>query len=571
MIGPQRLWACHSHCRKAGPEPAAENASRAMTLKILVLIFLASGIFSAAGAQTSLTGVVTVAGTEDRLSFVNIGIRHKNLGTVSRIDGTFSLSIPGQNEKDTLVFSMLGYEELLVPIRDIIGGGRKQFGLKAEPARLNTVTVSAGKLTERKFGITSHGALMHISDGSTNQDDIFEIAQLVKLDTLRSRLTSVNLYLNASREDSGTFRINFYRFDGSRPAERIIERSIIQKKKIQEGWLKFDLAEYGIYLKGTFVVALEFIPTKDKSSPIYYELKLGGSSKSFVRTSSQGDWSVPPHHYRLFVTALVADRKDKKRPDNPEEKESLPAFALYSESVRDSFYIFIRSPKQPAKKGTRNLPVIYLLDANVYFDHVAEALEENNIGAMLVGIGYKDVMAMDSLRKRDYLYPRAAAADEPRIGGGAQAFLAFIETELKPCINRRYAADTGNQTLMGHSFGGYFVLYALLRNTKRHTATFRRYVAASPSLDYSDRYLLKQFQDTADTASPGTLVLTYGGREDSEDGGSGTEGIDNFNRLKTLLSEKRYGNIRLKAQIYPTSGHMETAVPTFTGSVRDLK
>ena len=83
--------------------------------------------------------------------------------------------------------------------------------------------------------------------------------------------------------------------------------------------MKFDLTKYNIYLKGNFVAAIEFIPTGIKNNPIYYEVKLGGSAKSFVRQNSQGEWSVPPLHYKLFITALVPDKKDKFRENNSEE------------------------------------------------------------------------------------------------------------------------------------------------------------------------------------------------------------------------------------------------------------
>lgn len=543
-----------------------------MTFQLSLFILLTCGICFSTFAQVTLTGVILDSDSQTVLPFVNIGIKRKNIGTTSLTDGTFSIKIPLQNENDTLTFSMVGYEKLNLPIKNITVANQKIFQLKEKTTVLNSVTITARKLVERDFGIKNNRAVIHFTDGSTNQNDIFEIAQLIKFDTILSKVTSLNFHINQSRSDSGTFRINFYGFDGSRPSERIIEKSIVQKKKIQEGWLKFDLTEYGVYLKGNFVIALEFIPTNKKNNPIYYEIKLGGPSKSFVRTSSQGEWGVPPHHYRLFITALVADEKNKNRQDDVEEKETIPTTILFSESVRDSFSIFIHLPKGYAKKKNKNFPVMYLLDANVYFDLVANAMEEGNVKAILVGIGYKDFLLMDSLRSRDYLYPKASFFEGLPISGGANTFLKFIEAELIPYINKTYSTDTANQTLMGHSFGGYFVLYTLLEAIQHNSNTFKNYVAASPSLDYSHKYLLKQFQRLSDNSTyPKNLFVTYGGKEDSEDGGTGTESIDNFNLLVTLLSDKGYRNIKLKSEVYPTFGHMETALPTFTRTVQETK
>jgi predicted alpha/beta superfamily hydrolase len=46
---------------------------------------------------------------------------------------------------------------------------------------------------------------------------------------------------------------------------------------------------------------------------------------------------------------------------------------------------------------------------------------------------------------------------------------------------------------MGHSFGGYFTCYAMLRGITNYPL-FNNYIAASPSLWYHDNYLFEQFK-----------------------------------------------------------------------------
>ena len=96
---------------------------------------------------------------------------------------------------------------------------------------------------------------------------------------------------------------------------------------------------------------------------------------------------------------------------------------------------------------------------------------------------------------------------------------------------------------------------------------------ASPSLEYCNGYLIKQFQNISEDYNTNlpTLFLTYGAREDSEDGGTGTEGSDNFNSFISLLSDSRFKNIKVKSEVYPAFGHMETSVPTFTKSLQGIK
>lgn len=70
--------------------------------------------------------------------------------------------------------------------------------------------------------------------------------------------------------------------------------------------------------------------------------------------------------------------------------------------------------------------------------------------------------------------------------GGADAFLAFLADELKPALAEAFPIDPDQATLTGQSFGGLFVLYALLHRPD----AFRRYLAVSPSLWWHDHALL---------------------------------------------------------------------------------
>lgn len=545
-------------------------STRIKECKISFLLFSMVTFFNTAFSQQLVTGTIKDADTKAVLPFVNIGIKGKDIGTNALSDGTFSILIPVPNEKDILTFSMAGYSEMNLPAGKIKENNQKEFFLKVKATELDNIIVSASrqKLIEKKFGITAK-PLVSLGDGSTNQNDIFEIAQLIRRGKEASKITFVNLYINDSERDSGTFRINFYSFDGNRPAERISEKSIVETKAIQPGWLKFDVRKYKIHVKGDFVVAFEFIPSVKTHQPIYYGIKLGGTSKSFVRTHSHGDWGVPPHHYRIFITALVEDKKNKNTYGISENKESAPTVTLYSASVRDSFSLFISLPAD-YNKNKHNFPVIFLLDANVFFDAVANEMREEKVNAILVGIGYKDFILMDSLRNRDYTYPVADAKFGFEISGGADKFLSFLKTELLPYIERNYRADPARFTLEGHSLGGYFTLYALARALETNQSTFSNYVAASPSLHYSN-FILKLLQDLPE--KPGNkqaLFITYGAMEDSEDGEITTEGIDNFNAFTAVLSGKKFSNIKLKQKVYPAFGHMETAVPTFSESLRLL-
>src|SRR5688572_3429218 len=279
------------------------NYLKANTICTIIILILSSNnhIFS----QTQIIGKVIDANDKSPLAYVNIGIKEKNIGTISKEDGSFSIEIPSEYQSGSLTFSIVGYNESTLPIRDLKGNIVIQ--LKEKPTQLEEVVVTGKKLVEKKYGIKRRGAI-HFTDGIFKKDDSFEIGQVIRLGNSLAQINSLNLHINSSRPDSANFRINFYRYDSDEniPKERIIEKSILQRHPVNEGWLKFDLSNYNILIKGDVLMSLEFIPEVDNDiKQIFYEVKLGGSSKSFFRKTSLGQWTLPPHHYCLYATAIT--------------------------------------------------------------------------------------------------------------------------------------------------------------------------------------------------------------------------------------------------------------------------
>lgn len=252
----------------------------------------------------------------------------------------------------------------------------------------------------------------------------------------------------------------------------------------------------------------------------------------------------------------------------------------YSKIVRDSFSIFVNLPTDYDARAARAYPVVFLLDANLYFEIVATALNKySEVGlapsVILVGIGYKDFPTMDSLRNRDDTYPAAIPEYEMTVSGGADKFLSFITNELITDIDKKYKTDTSRRVIMGHSLGGYFVAYALLQNLRRASSGLMGFIAASPSLHYNHYYLPNQFKELAfqtDRKEKLEVYFTYGGLE--SDGSEGDSSVRNpkelLAELSKVLSEKQGDSIHYQSDIYSNFSHMDTQIPTFIKGLRKL-
>ena len=74
--------------------------------------------------------------------------------------------------------------------------------------------------------------------------------------------------------------------------------------------------------------------------------------------------------------------------------------------------------------------------------------------------------------------------------GGAAVFLDFMEKELVPYVETHYPV-TNFRTLIGHSYGGLFTIYAL---SERPTL-FHYYLAIDPSMDWSGGHYYKSISE----------------------------------------------------------------------------
>jgi predicted alpha/beta superfamily hydrolase len=270
----------------------------------------------------------------------------------------------------------------------------------------------------------------------------------------------------------------------------------------------------------------------------------------------------------MMITAIAYGCQSPVAPPAPAGKPSVTR--LYSKAVADSFSIFVNLPEEYDPKKAEQYPVVYLLDANLYFDIMAVTLNRYaSVGlaphVILVGIGYSDFPAMDSLRNRDDTYPVAIPEYEMSTSGGADKMLSFIHGELMPLIDRQYHTDTAKLVLMGHSLGGYFTTYALLRSLSGEATGFSGYIAASPSVHYNHYYLLEQMKKLpVKDSSPAKqkVYITFGGEENSTDSTSRPLN-EVMTQLSAYISQKQSGIIIYKSDIYSQLDHMDTQLPTF--------
>jgi len=167
-----------------------------------------------------------------------------------------------------------------------------------------------------------------------------------------------------------------------------------------------------------------------------------------------------------------------------------------------AYQIMVYQPAEAAPPS--GYPVIYLLDANSVFGTMVEAAriqgrrpeKTGALPAIVVGIGYPTAGPFSPHRYYDFTPQATTEYTHKSDGtllpeqGGADAFLQFIEEELKPDMEQQFNIDRNRQAIFGHSLGGLFVLHTLFTKPE----AFRYYIAGSPSLHWNQKVMQAEEQ-----------------------------------------------------------------------------
>jgi len=153
---------------------------------------------------------------------------------------------------------------------------------------------------------------------------------------------------------------------------------------------------------------------------------------------------------------------------------------LNSKILGEDRPVFISTP-QGYENTEEKYPVLYLLDGGAHFLHatgVVQFLARNGRLPQMIVVGIPNTN-----RNRDFT---PFKTENFQNSGGADNFLAFLNTELIPFVNNKYRTQPYN-ILFGHSLTGMFDIYTL----SKEKDLFDAFIVASPFLQYHDEIVLK--------------------------------------------------------------------------------
>ena len=270
----------------------------------------------------------------------------------------------------------------------------------------------------------------------------------------------------------------------------------------------------------------------------------------------------------LFLVCLFACDLRAKPPQKIErvsgaarEMFNVSDFILKSKNG-EKYKIFIARQKNVARYDR----VVFMVDANAQFPILlnsyakiyangakqnAKAVPKLSKTVLIVGIGYDSPLAYDIKRRTRDLTP-AASGEEYANGGGAAEFYDFVKDELFPLVEKKYSTAKSDKIYFGHSFGGLFGIYALLRDD----GIFDEFFIASPSLWWGESQLIRDALDEGKLRSnlKAKFIMLVAGSREMRKGKTDKAGILKVADLAEILKARGFS---CEFKLYEGASHGE--------------
>ena len=267
-------------------------------------------------------------------------------------------------------------------------------------------------------------------------------------------------------------------------------------------------------------------------------------------------------------SATSTTSPDQKTPETPVTVSRSSQYHLASKINGRDYRVMVSTPFKfdPAAA----YPVVYVLDANVFFGTVTDAVHFMSFAkemapAIVVGVAYPtdDLTAWVRERRLDLTPTPLSKPSDAGPSGGGDAFLRVIEEEVKPLIRSRFKIDDARQTLFGMSFGGL----AALRMMFRHPTAFSAYIVASPSIWWDNKTVLADegaFSKRVQTGELNLKVILTSARDEQYHGSdpkllaeaqAGARMVDNASELASRLAALNTEKLKLSRIIFEDEVH----------------
>jgi len=237
-------------------------------------------------AQNNLSGKI-IDSKCNPISFVNIGILNKGVGTVSDEQGNFSLSFENNFLFDTIAMSCIGFKFQKYVVKNFIDSLSKKGNIvmEREIIQLQEVLINGDRLKPYKIGHFTNS--WEFRGFMTSRAKGAELATVINQDKNKTiHLIAFQFNIIKNNFDSLRFRINIYNVKNEMPDSNLLKKNEVFLLLKEHDKFKYYFKK-DIFVTGDFIISLELLDTFGQSN----------SKKTFEFTSQEGGM-----YYKRFTS-----------------------------------------------------------------------------------------------------------------------------------------------------------------------------------------------------------------------------------------------------------------------------
>ncbi|TMO43714.1 esterase [Pseudoalteromonas sp. S4389] len=220
---------------------------------------------------------------------------------------------------------------------------------------------------------------------------------------------------------------------------------------------------------------------------------------------------------------------------------------IESSNLSEQRTVVVQLPKSYQTQPNKRYPVIYRLDGagNLpLINAVLERLQQDDQAPEVI------VVAIESTNRLRDFYPTVNKEPQGPVGegGGAAKFLAFVEQELMPLVNKQYRTHD-YRVIAGASAAGVFALYAMQADLE----LFQAHIAYSPAVWWNYGAPAKSLNTFVTKAKS---INSYVYMNIGEEAGIMRERYDD---MQQTLQNSKVQNLRFKSDAFAGVSHNLTS------------
>ena len=198
--------------------------------------------------------------TNQSISFANIGVVGKDIGTVSNDSGYFKIKLPAQFDNDTVRISCIGFKTQNYRVVDFKNTILKTHLIKLERLSYNLPEIAISNKKFKDLGYLSKGGFA----GNFGYENTlgYELGNLITLKETGCILKTANIHVLKSSYKHLFFRVNVYKMLDDSSFVNILREPIYYSGNgtfSKEKTIKIDLSKYKIYVHSNFLVSIEMV------------------------------------------------------------------------------------------------------------------------------------------------------------------------------------------------------------------------------------------------------------------------------------------------------------------------